>query len=255
MKTRILCSMTITAVAVLFMGCAMHPEPVLNANAAPISEPIHFPIIWGDNELFEEKNAPLAVRVVPSVASQENKLSEHLKARLNNAYIRSVESNEPWDMQINVNSEFKQIAPAPQLRMYHLLEIGITTPDGLPLFPTWGHKSEVAEAYSEEEACRNKLLYSATRGIDNWMKNIFKTGNGQAFRVSVLRFRITHYLIDFNFARMETEQRKLLNQLRKINGVCNVRIIESNYKNKIVSFRVLYRRNQLPYGVARVIKK
>jgi hypothetical protein len=139
--------------------------------------------------------------------------------------------------------------------MYHMLEIGASTADGRPLFSTWSHKSEVAEAYTNEEACRNKLLYSATRGIDNWLKNIFTTGNGQIFGVSVLRFRIAKYLVDLNFVRMETEQRELLNQLRKINGVCNVRIIESNPKNKIVSFRVLYRRDQLPYGVASAIKK
>ena len=254
MKKQILCIMVMSALMLLVCSCAVHPAPVVNANAEPMSEPIHFPIIWGDNELFDEKNTPLAVRVVPSVLSQESRLSELIKARLTNSYVQSVEGNTPCDMQINIHSEFKEIAPLPQLRMYHILEIETSTPEGLPLLSRWSHKSEVAEAYSNDEACRNMLLRSATRGMDNWLKNIFTTGNGQTFAVSVLRFRIARYLIDLNFSRLETEQRALLNQLRKIRGVCNVRIIESNPKHKIVSFRVLYRKDQLPYGIARAVK-
>ncbi|MBE6402795.1 MAG: hypothetical protein E7039_03610 [Lentisphaerae bacterium] len=254
MKKQTFGTMAITALMLLGCGCAVTPDPVPNPNPNPLPEPIHFPIIWGDNELFEEKNTPLAVRVVPSVASHESRLCSQIKERLNNSYSMSVEGNTPCDMQVNVHSEFKVIVPLPQLRMYHNLEIGVATPTGEPLYSVWQHKSEVAEAYSSDDACRNALLASAMRGVDNWMKNIFTPGGNQTFAVSIVRFRIAYYLVDLNFSRMETEQRTLLNKLRKIKGVYDVRIIESNAKNRIVSFRILYRKDQLPYGIASAVK-
>lgn len=254
MKKQIFRFMVIFAAVFLIYGCSIHPQPVTNPNSGPYTEPIHFPIIWGDNELFDEKNAPLAVRVVSSLASQDSSLSELIRSRLNNSYVHTVDGNAPCDLQINVHSEFKLIAPLPQLRMYHLLEIDASSPEGLPMLSRWSHKSEVAEAFSSDSECRSKLLFSAARGVNNWLKNIFITGDGQSLAVSVVRFRVAHYLVDVKFARMEIEHRTLLNQLRKIKGVCNVRTIEVDPKGKIISFRVLYRRKQLPHGIARSIK-
>ena len=230
----------------LASGCVSYSSPVNNPAAAPMPEPIR---AWGANELIEERNYPMIVRIVQNDTADTNTLSDQLQKSLSGFSVQTAVGNTPCDIQIMLKSDFKEIAPLPQLRMYHNLEIATADANGIQLLPPWTHKSELAEAFSSADACRSKLLRSASNGVASWVRDVF-TGNADAkMAVSVVRFRLAKYLIDLNFYRIETEQRELLNALRKINGVYNVRMIEFDADNRIVSFRVLYRKDRLPQGI------
>ena len=60
---------------------------------------------------------------------------------------------------------------------------------------------------------------------------------------SVVRFKMSRKLIELNPIRFEEDVRAVLNKLRKIDGVVEVRMIESNKETRIASFRVLSREN------------
>lgn len=239
------------ALTCLACGCAVHPGPLANPNSQPLPEPIR---VWGDNELFEESKTPLAIRVVNAPTSEEFSLSQRLQGSLNTFSSRADESNAPCDLQIMVDSDFREIAPAPQVRMYHLLTINTASADGTQLIDNWQHKSECAEAFTSAEECKTKLLNSAANSMNDWVRKSFFTQTGQLLEVSVVRFRLAKYLIDLNFYRIETEQRAVLNKLRSTPGVCNVRMIEFDADKRIASFRVLYRKDMLPKGIRGVEK-
>ena len=73
--------------------------------------------------------------------------------------------------------------------------------------------------------------------------------------VSVLRFKTTRKFIEFDPYLFETDLRVLLNELRKIDGVLAVRMIEADKEQRIASFRVVFRKDMIPGGLTSIINK
>lgn len=223
----------------LLTACAPEPvQPLTDPNAPPLKEPV----TYSDRvQLFDEKRYPLAVRLIPSLSADGQYFNETLKKVLQDQGIDCVLPGKPYDIQIRLDSAFQKLTPAPQCRMSHILTLSVTAPNGTRLLPVWSRKTEMTRAYSTEEKAKNKLLPRINANIAAWGKIDFRNNVAKNLRVSVVRFRLSHKLIELDQKRFEKEQIQILNRLRRIKGVADVRMIEASRKNKTASFRVLFR--------------
>ena len=225
----------------LVAGCQVTtPAPIADNNSAPLPEPISY---YGGIELFDEKTVPLAVMVKSAAAAEETAFAETLKNILNKSNVISVPDGKPCDIQIIVNSDYQVLTPAPQCRLKHTLAITVAAADGTKLLPVWSHKSELQQAYPSFADAKNKLDPQIKESIKAWEKNNFVSDAEKAFKVSVVRFRMSRRFIELNPIQFEKDLRIVLNKLRRIDGVDDVRMIEANKETRIVSFRILSRKN------------
>ena len=225
----------------LVAGCRITtPTPIADENAKALPEPISY---YGDVELFDEKSTPLVVMVANSPDAEETYISETLKSFLNKSNINCVSAGKPCDIQININSAYSELTPVPQCRLSHILSISVSACDGTKLLPVWEHKTEALRAYSTLAEAKAKLTPQIKDSIKAWEKNNFQNEAGKFFKASIVRFKMSRKLIELNPIRFEEDLRSVLNKLRKLNGVVDVRMIEANKESRIASFRVLYRDN------------
>ncbi|MBQ9775749.1 MAG: hypothetical protein IJW17_06895 [Lentisphaeria bacterium] len=222
-------------------GCSvLTPKPLADANGEALPEPVSY---YGDIELFEEKNVPLAVTVISSAASEDVSPAETMKSALTKFDVNCVPYGKPSDLKINVDSVYQEITPAPKCRLSHLLSISVSAADGTKLLPTWEHKTEVQQAYANNEEAKAKLRPQINESVNVWVKNYFNKSTENVLKVSIVRFRLSRGVGELDPLRFEGDLRKVLNRLREINGVADVRMIEADKKNRIASFRVLYRKD------------
>lgn len=239
MKRRLF-SGTTGILALLFAaGCRVTvPAPTPDENAKPMPEPISY---YGGIDVFEKKSSPLMVKVTAPAASDEISLAETMKGVLNKSNVNCVLPGAPCDIQISVDSAYKELTAAPQCRMSHLLTISVSSPDGVMLSPRWEHKTAMAASCSTAAEAKAKLRPQINETIREWGKNNFSNEVEKNLKASVLRVKMSRSLIELNPIRFEEELRTVLNRLRKIKGVVNVRMIEANKDTRIASFRILYR--------------
>ena len=241
MKKKMISGTTGVLALLLIAGCRVTtPGPVADANTKALTEPISY---YGDVELFDEKSTPLIVRIAPATASEDTFGVETLKNCLNRSNVKSVSLGKPCDIQISINSTYQELTPAPQCRLSHVLAISVASADGTPLLPVWEHKTETMQAYATSSAAKSKLKSQINESIKLWGKNHFRKEAGSVLNASVVRFKMSRKLIELNPIRFEEDVRAVLNKLRKIDGVVEVRMIESNKETRIASFRVLSREN------------
>ena len=241
MKKKIISGMTGALALLLIAGCRVTtPAPISDANAKALPEPISY---YGDVELFEVKSTPLAVMITSAAASEETFVAEILKTCLNKSDVISVSHGKPCDLQININSTYRELTPAPQCRLSHILAISVAASDGTTLLPVWEHKTEALQAYAALNIAKSKLQPQINESIKLWEKNHFSKEAGKILSASVVRFKMSRKLIELNQFRFEEDLRSVLNKLRKIDGVVEVRMIEADKETRIASFRVLYRGN------------
>lgn len=241
MKKNLISGTTGFLTLLLVAGCRVTtPTPITDANAQPLPEPISY---YGDIELFEVRNTPLAVLITSSAASEENFVAETLKTCLNDSNINSVSPGKPFDLQISINSTYRELTPAPQCRVNHMLAISVASSDGTKLLSVWEHKTEALQAYVTLNEAKSKLVPQINESIKLWKKNHFSKEAGKILNASVVRFKMSRKLIELSPIRFEEDLRLVLNKLRKIDGVVGVRMIEANKENRIASFRILCRGN------------
>jgi hypothetical protein len=225
----------------LFAGCRVAtPAPIADSNVKALPEPISY---YGEIELFDEKSSPLAVMVSAPAASDETSLAEYMKSVLNKSDITCVQPGQPCDIRISVDSSYQELTAAPQCRLSHLLTIAVSAPDGTGLQPAWEHKTETTQAYPTTADAKNKLLPLIKENIRAWEKAYFSNEAGKVLKVSVVRFKMSRNIVELNPIQFEKDLRRVLNRLRKITGVVDVRMIEADKESRIASFRVLYRKD------------
>lgn len=220
----------------------MTPQPIADANAAGLGESISY---YGDIELFDEKAAPLMVLVTAPAASKDGSFAAAVKDALTSSSVNCVAPGTPYDIKLSVKSDYQELTPAPQCRMSHLLTISVDAYNGSKLQPSWSHKTETLQACTSAVAAKNNMKPQIEEVIKDWEKNHFSNEAGKLFKVSVVRFRTSRKVIEFNPTRFEKDLRVILNRLRRFNGVVDVRMIEADKENRIASFRVLYRQDIL----------
>lgn len=240
MKKNLISGIAGSLTVLMLSSCVglMNPEPVEDPNAKPLNEPVSY---YGDIEMFDEKTAPLMVKITSPVSSDDASLPEVMKNILQSSDVNCVHPGIPCDISISVNSAYHELTSAPSCRMRHLLSINVAAADGTVLLKKWEHKTETAHAYPSAADAKSKMKGMIHEAIREWEKNNFRNEAGKLFKVSIVRFRTSRSLIEFNSVRFEQDLRKILNRLRQIKGVVDVRMIEIDKANRIASFRVLYR--------------
>ena len=241
MKKKIFSGVTGLLASVMIAGCrVITVSPVADANAKALPEQISY---YGDVELFEVKRTPLAVMITSPAASEENFVAETLKTCLDKSNVICVSPGSPCDIRISINSTYRELTPAPGCRLNHILAISVASADGTQLLPVWEHKTEALQAYATLNAARAKLKPQINASIKHWEKHHFSKEAEKVLNASVVRFKISKRLIELDPLHFERDLRAILNKLRKINGVVEVRMIEAERRTRIASFRVLYRKN------------
>ncbi len=239
MKKNLFTAMTGVLVLLIFAGCrVMTPPPVIDPNPQPIPEPLRY---YGDIELYKEQRVPLAVMISASVAADEISFAETLKNALNNTDINCVAQGAPFDIQIRMNSIYKVLTPAPQCRLNHMLEISVANADGVKVLPLWQHKTEALKSCATAVEAKTLMKPQIEESIREWNRNYFRKEAGKVFKASVLQFRTSRKLIEFDETRYEKDLGHILYRLRRLPGVVNVRMIFSDKANRVAAFRVVYR--------------
>ena len=96
-------------------GCtSVTPEPVKDPNAPAL--PASIRKYSSDILLFEEQRAPLMVSVVCSQSADEVSAAGALKDVLSQSEIQCSAPGKPFDVQITLRSEYKELTPAPKCR-------------------------------------------------------------------------------------------------------------------------------------------
>lgn len=234
-------------------GCGVvHPKPVSNPNAAGLPEPVSY---YGNTQLFAENKDKLRIKVNTNFSNSDIRLAESAVAMLQDVDYSTVGKSDPFDIQISVKSSFKQITPPPQCRVRHMLEINIASVDGIQLFAPWTRSTEsnvVRPTYAEAQSA---IMPAVKRHLATCIRNAVISDGRALIDVSVLRFKTTRKFIEFDPYLFETDLRVLLNELRKIDGVLAVRMIEADKEQRIASFRVVFRKDMIPGGLTSIINK
>lgn len=240
--------------ALLFCaGCGViTPQPIANPNSGPLPEPVSY---YGETQLFAENKDKLRIKINTNLSYSDPRLAEHAVSMLKDVDYATVGNGEPFDIQLTVKSSFKQITPPPQCRVRHTLQINIASAEGIQLFAPWSRYTEsnvVRPTFAEAQA---GLMPTVNKHLESCIRNAVISDGRAILDVSILRFKTTRNVIEFDPYLFETDLRLLLNKLRKIKGVLAVRMIESDKKQRVASFRVVFRKDIIPYGLTTVINK
>ena len=240
-------------IILLCNGCQLTttPDPLPDTNAAALAEPISY---YGDVRLISEKKDPLRVKVISAATSEETAVSEQMQLLLKKADIQPSIGNEPFDMQIYVNASSKILTAAPACRISGAMRITATSTEGVSLLKNWNHKIENHQTFATEQAARNALTRQMISDLNIWCDEVFMYQAMPLLDISIMRFALSRSLIEIG-TQVNVETRELLNRLRALSGVMDVRLIDVNRKDRIASFRVLFRKDIYPNGLAPVIKK
>ena len=239
MKKNLFTVMAGVLALLIFAGCRMMtPPPEIDPNPQSVPEPLRY---YGDIELYKEQRVPLAVMITASTAADEISYVDTMKNALNDSDINCVAQGVPFDIQIRMNSIYKVLTPAPQCRLNHVLEISVANADGVKVLPLWQHKTEALKSCTTAADAKALMKPQIDESIREWNKNYFRKEAGRVFKVSVLQFRTSRKLIEFDDTRYEKDISHVLYKLRRLPGVVNVRMIFSDKANRVAAFRVVYR--------------
>ena len=220
------------------LGCQVSTPPDLaNENAPAVVEPVPY---YGDMVMFSETNTPLVVQVSNTPDTDEAALAGFANSALQQSDVKSSAPGSPCDIRVIIDSDCRRITSAPQCRLSNSITITVAAPDGTKLLPDWTHKSETLQGYSTEVKAREAMLPQLRNAVNEWQRSYFRNNAANQLKAAVLRFKTSKHLIEINPIRFEKDLRSILNALRKIDGVADVRMIEADKQNRIASFRVLY---------------
>ena len=221
-------------------GCSqITPAPVKDANAPAI--PASIDRYSSDILLFEERRVPLMVRVACAPSADEVSVAGVLNDVLNSGNIQCAAAGKPFDVQINIRSEYKELTPAPGCRLNHMLTLNVSAADGTRLLPEWTHKTEGLQAYSTAAEAKAKMLGQVKESIKVWNKNVFSNETDRAFRVTIVRFRLSKRFIELPLDYINRDLKLVRDKIKSIDGVYDLRMIEVDTQNRIATFRILHR--------------
>ena len=242
MKKKHLISAVSLSVLFLLAGCYVTPDPIIGSKVIPMPIPY-----YGDTMLFDEIHDKVTVKVIYS--GLDPVVAEIVRQHLcNSDFVTSANSNN-YDIQLNFRSSYELIQPPPNCIMHHNLYVTVSSSAGTNFSHPWQHRSETNTVSSTEEAARARLLPDIKRSVENWINGSFIAEENKFLDVSILRFRTDHSLIEFDPYNFEHAVVNLSNILKSTNGVIAVHLIEQIPGKRIVSFRVLYRKDIIPSGL------
>ena len=241
----------------LLSGCYITPDAL-----TPYTQtvPLQIPRFGSKILLFDEFRTKVQVKVITSGDNPE--IADIVKQLLNKSDFAAVadgslrnQNNAPlYDIQLNFTSSYEQIKPAPNCIMHNDLNVTISSVKGTNFSNSWSHKSETNEPSPTESAAKARLLPDIKRAVENWVSNSFIAEGNKYLDVAILRFRTDNNFIEFDPYNYEHAVLYLRNLLSKIDGIVAFDAVEAKRRSRIVSFRVLYRKNQFPYGLAGAVK-
>ena len=193
-----------------------------------------------DMVMFSETNTPLVVQVTNTPDSDETALAGFAESALQQADVKCSAPGVPCDICVIINSDCRKITSAQQCRLSNRITITVAAPDGTKLLPDWDQKSETLQGYSSEAKAREAMLPQLNAAVNEWQSSYFRKNVANRLKVAVLRFKTSRSLVEIDPIRFEKDLRSILNSLRKIDGVADVRMIEADKQNRIASFRVVY---------------
>ena len=235
-KSLIPCTVCIL-VFMLLQGCTLvTPAPINDTNANNIAVPLHK---YGDITLFEQLRAPLQVAVTAPGTTEDTALINTMRKYLQQSDINCTAPGAPFDIQISINSKYNVLTPAPNCRLSNVTAISVSAPDGTKISEDWQRKTENQQAYATAELAKAKLQSAIEKNIELWEKNYFRTEAGGRLNVVILRFKMSKRWIELDPIHFERDIMKVNKNLRKTENVADVRMIEVDKENRIVSFRVL----------------
>lgn len=245
-------TIVLCASALSMFCCACHyvaPTPLENENAPALVEPLPF---YRNMQVFSEKNVPLCYTVSASGSSQ---IAELVKNSLRRSNAVLVEAGTPCDLQLKVSHNLKSIkitSPTTQTRYSLDARVTMNFPTGGTSRVLWQTEVSDQKAYSSAEAAQNALTTQLEAKLNG--KELLANAE-RTLGVSILRIATSRDMVEFDANRFEADITTALNELRKINGVLNVRMIEADKNNRTVSFRVLYSKSALPAGISAKLRE
>ena len=245
--TTLICA---SALSLLCGACNyVAPTPLADENAPAIVEPLPF---YRSLQVFEERSVPLCYTVT---ASDNCPISGLVKNSLRRGEAVLAKDGSPCDVQLKVTHTLKNIkisTPVPQTRYMLNVQIFMNAPRVSSQQLLWQTEVSDQKAYASAETAQAALTQQLGSVLDT---KALLADTERSLGVSVLRIATSRNLVDFNANTFETDVRSALDEVRRINGVLNVRMIEADKNNRTVSFRVLYRRDALPAGIAAKIRE
>jgi hypothetical protein len=233
MKKNLILSTICMAVFMLLQGCTLvTPQPITDDNARGVPVPMH---TYGDITLFEELRAPLQV----SVRAEEPALLNTMKKYLQQSDVNCTAPGAPFDIQVNVNSMYTELTPAPKCRLSNTTIISVSAPDGTKISEDWKKKTANQQAFATADIAKAKLKPMIAKNIKLWEQNYFRKEAGGRLNVAILRFKMSKSWIELNPIQFEKDIMEVNKNLRKIENVADVRMIEVDKATRIVSFRIL----------------
>lgn len=240
--TILLCA---SALSLLSCACnSVTPAPIANENGQALAEPIPF---YRGMQVIEEKNVPLCYALP---ASGDCRIADQVKTALRRSNATLVTAGSPSDVQLQVTHSLKNLkisTPTPQTRYALGVQVTMNLAPGGARQVLWQTEVSDQKAYTSAETAQNALIQQLASALD---KEDLLANAERTLGVSVLRIAASRELVEINSGKFDTEISQTLSTLRKINGVMNVRLIEADNANRIASFRILYRKDALPQGIA-----
>ena len=209
--------------------------------------------------LFDEFRHKVQVKVIasgdnPEVAEIAQKCLAQSDFAAVASSIRNHDGSPYYDVQLNFTSSYEQIKPAPNCIIHNNLNVTISSVKGTSFSMPWSHRTETNEPSPTESAAKARLLPDIKRSVENWVTNSFIAEGNKYLDVAILRFRTDNNFIEFDPYNFEHARLYLNNLLSNTNGIIAVDEIEVKRWPRIVSFRVLYRKNQFPDGLSQAIR-
>ncbi len=255
-KFNIFFSLGLLFSAVMLSGCSVfYPGRLSDRNGNAVPEPIP---VYGDSFLFSETRDDFRVGIRSNASDTVAAagIATYLSGNVAKYGAKTeLQESTPRDIEISFESKFKEVTAAPKCRMYNTTSIGIVDPDGQVIAAMQSKKSESQETYADALAAKNALIPAVLAGVDNWLAHTFKHVTEQQLGVSVLRFKASKSLVELDVNRFEKEYAEIAGKLRNCNGIRNVRVIEADKGNRIVSIRVLYQKDKYPSGLAGFVQE
>lgn len=242
MKTNLILSALFAMVMLYVQGCTtlVTPDQMEENRTSEYTVPL---LNYGGIELFSEIRVPLQVAVTAAPTLEETSLVKTLQGALQKTDVNCTAPGKDCDIRIYVDSVYRELTREPQCRLYNITTVTVAASDGTKLLPDWKHRTENQQASERKAQAISKLLPYINRNAVSWAKKNFRREVSSHFGVSVLRFKMSRSRIELDRIHFERDMMKINKKLRSIDGVYDVRMIEVNKTKRIVSFRILHKRN------------